>query len=176
MAQHAMTRQRIAKERGPGTNNTSKKQGQGGGGSPPRGKGRKQGKDWTNVSGGFHPAKRGPLPDPRPQVFGGGGEIKREKFTSKERGRGNPGKLMCSGGFSPREWGPLPTRLLNLLWRKAVLAQPYESGWGLQLSMVNVPWLEETFNNMYTQYVCSFHPSHTMSSLLYKVLFPSSSI
>ncbi len=41
--------------------------------NPPRGKGKKQRKDGTNVSGGFHPAKRGPSPDLRPQVFGGGG-------------------------------------------------------------------------------------------------------
>ncbi len=37
MAQHAMTRQHIAKERGPGTNNTSKKQGQRGGEKVPQG-------------------------------------------------------------------------------------------------------------------------------------------
>ncbi len=38
------------------------------------------------------------------------------------------------------------------------------------------PCWEVTLNWTYTQFVCSFHPTHTMSSHLHKVLFPSSSI
>ncbi len=36
--------------------------------------------------------------------------------------------------------------------------------------------LGRDFQHMYTHHVCSFHPSYTTSSLLYMVLFPSSSI
>jgi hypothetical protein len=54
--------------------------------------------------------RRGPFPDPRPQVFRGGEGKSHEgsKLQDGERGGKKPGKLMCPGGFSRREWGPLP--------------------------------------------------------------------
>ncbi len=53
------------------------------------------------MSGGFHPARRGPLPDLRPQVFRGGRNSKKgNKLQDKEKGGGGKTRETdVSGGF-----------------------------------------------------------------------------
>jgi hypothetical protein len=64
-------------------------------------------KNWTNVSGGFHPMRRGPLPGLRPQVFKRGKIQEGEQVTDKEGGRGKTRETDVSGGFLPKRVGSI---------------------------------------------------------------------
>ncbi len=60
------------------------------------------------MSGGFHPAKRGPLPDPRPQVFGEGENLQEgESSQARKGGAGKPRETDVFGGFLPKRVGSI---------------------------------------------------------------------